>query len=128
MSLGSSSFTLPGASTGKENLLIIFSKKLAPEWNRLANKVKGEFNIGKVDATVQTAIAKRFGVESFPSLKFFAPGAKSDATAQEFGGDREYGEMLQFLKKSKDKYKKIVFEQLASQETLNNLCSKNKGN
>jgi thioredoxin-like negative regulator of GroEL len=43
--------------------------------------VKGEFNIAKVDATVQTALAKRFGVESFPSLKFFAPGAKSDATA-----------------------------------------------
>jgi hypothetical protein len=55
-------------------------------------------------------LAKRFGVESFPSIKFFPQGDKSDDSAQEFGGDREYDELLQFLKKSKDKFKPIVFE------------------
>lgn len=76
-------------------------KKLLPEWNRLANKVVGQYNIAKVDATAQTGLAKRFGVEGYPSLKYFAAGEKSESNVVEYGGDREYDELLKFLKKQK---------------------------
>lgn len=54
------------------------SKKLAPEWARLATKVKDTVKIGKVDATVETKLAERFKVEGFPSIKYFPAGSKGD--------------------------------------------------
>jgi thiol-disulfide isomerase/thioredoxin len=83
------SSTLPGASIGIR-LCSIPSKKLAPEWAKLATKLKGEINIAKVDATTETELAQRFKVEGFPSLKYFASKVHDDTKAEEFGGDREY--------------------------------------
>mmetsp|Transcript_25536 Transcript_25536/g.19309 ORF Transcript_25536/g.19309 Transcript_25536/m.19309 type:complete len:97 (+) Transcript_25536:407-697(+) len=37
-------------------------KKLEPEWNEAASKLKGTVKLGKVDATVETTLAQRYGV------------------------------------------------------------------
>jgi protein disulfide-isomerase A6 len=37
-------------------------KKLEPEWNEAANKLKGTVRLGKVDATVETSLAQRFKI------------------------------------------------------------------
>jgi protein disulfide-isomerase A6 len=37
-------------------------KKLEPEWNEAASKLKGTVKLGKVDATVETGLASRFRV------------------------------------------------------------------
>jgi protein disulfide-isomerase A6 len=35
-------------------------KKLEPEWNEAASKLKGSVKLGKVDATVESSLAQRF--------------------------------------------------------------------
>ena len=60
----------------------INSKKLAPEWAKLATKLKGEVNIAKVDATTETDLASRFKVEGFPSIKYFGAKAFDDEKAE----------------------------------------------
>jgi len=37
-------------------------KKLEPEWNEAAGKLKGVAKLGKVDSTVETALAGRFSI------------------------------------------------------------------
>ena len=49
-------------------------KKLAPDWKKLATKLKGKVKIAEVDATVQTKLGSRFKIHGYPSLKFFAAG------------------------------------------------------
>jgi thioredoxin-like negative regulator of GroEL len=44
-------------------------KHFAPTWEELAKQVKGYINIGKVDATKETKLAARFGIDRFPMLK-----------------------------------------------------------
>ncbi len=49
-------------------------KKLEPEWNEAASKLRGQVKMGKVDATVETALASRFGVRGYPTIKVFDYG------------------------------------------------------
>jgi len=49
-------------------------KKLEPEWNDAASKLKGTVKLGKVDATVETSLASRFGVKGYPTIKVFDYG------------------------------------------------------
>jgi len=51
-------------------------KKLAPEWERLATKLKGKVVVAAIDATAHQDIGQRFGIQGFPTIKMFAPGAK----------------------------------------------------
>ena len=60
-------------------------KKLEPEWNEAALKLKGQVKLGKVDATVESGLAQRFGVSGYPTIKFWNYGeGKSDKTAQTY--------------------------------------------
>lgn len=58
-------------------------KSLAPEYaaaaKTLASKDPPRY-IGKVDATVQEKTAKRFGVEGYPTLKWFVDSKDSEYT------------------------------------------------
>jgi len=54
-------------------------KKLEPEWNKLASDLNGYVKVAKVDATVNTNLAQRFGVTGYPSIKFFPAGMTSDS-------------------------------------------------
>jgi len=55
-------------------------KKLEPEWNKLASELKGgPIKVAKVDATVATKLASRFGISGYPSIKFFPAGTSSDS-------------------------------------------------
>jgi protein disulfide-isomerase-like protein len=53
-------------------------KKMAPDWTRLATKLKGSVNVGKVEATTETTLAERFNVVSFPTIWYFPAGLKND--------------------------------------------------
>jgi protein disulfide-isomerase A6 len=41
----------------------------------LATQLKGKIKVAKVDATVENAVAKRFGIQGFPTIKMFPAGA-----------------------------------------------------
>lgn len=49
-------------------------RKLDGTWTELAEKLGGQVNVGKVDATSNKALVKRFGVKGFPTLLFFSHG------------------------------------------------------
>lgn len=62
-------------------------KKLTPEWARAATELKGKVKLGVVDATVHTQLAQRYGVQGFPTIKFF-PGGQKDGEAEDYDGGR----------------------------------------
>ncbi|KAJ8950327.1 hypothetical protein NQ318_021187 [Aromia moschata] len=51
-------------------------KNLAPHWAKAANELKGKVKLGALDATVHQAKAAKYGVQGYPTIKLFAPGAK----------------------------------------------------
>lgn len=71
-------------------------KKLEPEWNEAATKLKGQVKVGKVDATVEKNLAQRFGISGFPTIKVFHYGSKSDSKAEEYQGPREAGGIVSY--------------------------------
>lgn len=62
-------------------------KKLAPEWAQAAAELKGKVKLGVVDATVHTQLAQRYGVQGYPSIKFF-PAGRKDGQAENYDGGR----------------------------------------
>lgn len=73
-------------------------KKLAPEWREAADQLDGEgIRFGAVDATVHTNLAGEFGVQGYPTIKYFAAGKKSGSfDAQDYQGGRTAGDLVQF--------------------------------
>mgnify|MGYP001137880865 CR=1 FL=1 len=51
-------------------------KKLAPEYEVAATALKGVAVLATVDCTVEEALASRFGIQGFPTLKFFVRGGE----------------------------------------------------
>jgi protein disulfide-isomerase A1 len=73
-------------------------KSLAPKYAELAKIMKDEHNIpiGKVDSTVETELAKKYGIQGYPTLKLFVKGSPVD-----YKGAREVNDMKEYiLKKS----------------------------
>lgn len=72
-------------------------QKLEPEWNEAATKLKGQVKFGKVDATVEGALAQRFGVKGYPTIKVFEYGeGKTDSKAKAYEGSRDAPAIIQF--------------------------------
>jgi len=69
-------------------------KNLAPTYEELATKVKGQFNIGKVDCTVEKGLASRFAVRGYPTIKFLKDGQIYD-----FSGARSVVSFVDFMEK-----------------------------
>jgi len=62
-------------------------KKLAPEWTQAARELKGKVKLGVVDATVNSQLAHRYGVQGYPTIKFFPAGHKN-GQAEDYDGGR----------------------------------------
>lgn len=70
-------------------------KKLAPEYAAAAAELKKEdINIVKVDATENSEVAKKYGVQGYPTLKWFVNGEPTDYT-----GGRTKDDIIQWIKK-----------------------------
>ncbi|CAK9184073.1 unnamed protein product [Ilex paraguariensis] len=46
-------------------------KKLAPEWKKAANKLKGKVKLGHVDCDAEKSLMSRFNVKGFPTILVF---------------------------------------------------------
>ena len=62
----------------------------------MASKMKGKIKVGKVDVTENhpNPLSTRFGVEGYPTLKFFPPGEKDENKTIRYNGKRESISMI----------------------------------
>lgn len=77
-------------------------KALEPEYKQAASQLKGSVKLGKVDATVETALAQRFNVKGYPTVKVFDYGEKKDSTAYDYPGERKAQAIVDFGSKLAD--------------------------
>ncbi|KAM9738412.1 protein disulfide-isomerase A3-like [Menidia menidia] len=100
LELGDSDFDYLAAE--HETMLVKFyapwcghCKKLAPEFEKAAAKLKGSVQLAKVDCTAQSETCSRFGVTGYPSLKIFRYGKDSAP----YDGPRSADGIYQYMKK-----------------------------
>jgi protein disulfide-isomerase A6 len=103
-------------------------KNLEPEWNKAATELKGEVKVAKVDATTQSGLAQRFGIQSFPQIKLFPSGPKSQNLMEDFNGNRDSVGIVEWALEKKAQYKPVQkVEQLVDQATFDKYCTNLRG-
>ncbi|KAH8343476.1 endoplasmic reticulum resident protein 44 [Drosophila kikkawai] len=102
-----------------------FSNILAPIFSEAADKIKAEFPeagkvvLGKVDCDKETAIASRFHINKYPTLKIVRNGQLSK---REYRGQRSADAFLEFVKKQLED----PIQEFKSLKDLENLDSKKR--
>ncbi len=69
-------------------------KNLAPHWASAATELKGKYKLGALDATVHKVMASRFGVQGFPTIKYFPSGKKRFDGAEDYDGGRTSSDIV----------------------------------
>jgi len=92
------------AVTADGNVLVEFyapwcghCQSLEPEYAKAAGKLKelkSDIKLAKVDATIETKLAEKYGVQGFPTIKFFKKG-----NAVDYQGGRTSEEIITWLNK-----------------------------
>ncbi|KAH7731879.1 protein disulfide-isomerase A4 [Aphelenchoides avenae] len=72
-------------------------KSLAPEYIKAAGKLP-DVPLAKVDATVETETAKRFGIQGYPTLKFWKDGEGPN----DYDGGREADSIVEWIQQRTD--------------------------
>ncbi|KAK6476905.1 protein disulfide-isomerase A3-like [Huso huso] len=70
-------------------------KRLAPEYESAATRLKGIVSLAKVDCTANTNVCNKFGVSGYPTLKIFRDGEDSGP----YDGPRTADGIVSHLKK-----------------------------
>ena len=72
-------------------------KNLLPEWDKASMELKGKVKLGNVDATAHQGLAGTYGVQGYPTIKWFAAGEKAgSSSAQDYQGERKSGGIVKF--------------------------------
>ncbi|EGT53613.1 hypothetical protein CAEBREN_31752 [Caenorhabditis brenneri] len=71
-------------------------QKLEPEWKRAAKEMGGKVKFGALDATAHESMARKFSIQGFPTIKFFAPGSSSASDAEDYQGGRTSSDLVSF--------------------------------
>ena len=70
-------------------------KALAPVWEKAATELRSQpIRLGKVDCTAETAVAGRFGIRGYPTIKFMR-----DGVARPYNGGRSLSDVTGFAKR-----------------------------
>jgi protein disulfide-isomerase-like protein len=71
-------------------------KSLAPTYEEVGKIFSGEENVlvAKVDATAHPEIASRYGVNGYPTIKYFAPGSDDP---EDYSGGRDKDSFIDFI-------------------------------
>lgn len=68
-------------------------KNLKPHWVGLARSVKGKVKVGAVDCTQQQQTCSEYGVQGFPTVKFFG---ENKERPEDYNGPREENDLVTF--------------------------------
>jgi len=93
-------------------------KHLAPEYAKAAKELKKKspsIPLAKVDCTVETGVANRFGVKGYPTLKVFRSGVSS-----EYKGPREAKGIAAYMEKQSGPSAKPIADKAAYDKFTNN--------
>ncbi|KAM4747715.1 protein disulfide-isomerase A3 [Rhinophrynus dorsalis] len=95
-------------------------KKLAPEYESAATRLKGTLSLAKVDCTANSNTCNKYGVSGYPTLKIFRDGEESGA----YDGPRTADGIVSTMKKqagpasvdlqSKEDFEKFIADKDAS--------------
>jgi protein disulfide-isomerase A6 len=55
-----------------------------------------QVKLGAVDATVHTIKSNQYGVQGYPTIKFFPPGKKTASSATEYNGGRTGSDIVKW--------------------------------
>lgn len=92
-------------------------KKLAPEYSQAAatlKKADPAVPLAKVDATQESDLGTRFGIQGFPTLKWFVKGQES-----EYKGGRTKAEIIDWVSKKTGPPSKLLANAAALEEAQN---------
>ncbi|KAG0329900.1 hypothetical protein BGZ99_010011 [Dissophora globulifera] len=100
--LTDASFESEVLKSGKSALVEFYApwcghcKNLAPTYEKVAQDFvndKDTVVIANVDATAETALAKKYGIEGYPTIKFFA----ADGTVEDYNGGRSEQDFVDYI-------------------------------
>lgn len=67
---------------------------MQPHWEKAATELKGKVKLGAVDATVHQALASKYGIKGYPTIKFFAAGKKTRDSVSDYDGARTASDIV----------------------------------
>lgn len=98
-------------------------KNLEPQWNIAAAELKGKIKVAKVDATVHSKLASRYGVNGYPTIKIFPPGEKKDSLVEDYNGGRESEQIVATALEKLEQYGYIPdIDQLTNPNQYKEVC------
>lgn len=101
-------------------------KNLAPEWKKAAAELKGEVKLGAVDATVHQALASKYDIRGYPTIKVFPAGKKS-GDAENYEGGRDASSIVTYARNLAQESKPAPeVKQLVDQASFDEVCEKNQ--
>jgi len=68
-------------------------KSLAGPWADAATQLKGKMELGALDATAHGSVAQEYGVQGYPTIKYFAPGSTEP---EDYNGGRTAGDIVKW--------------------------------
>merc|ERR1712000_431617 len=118
--------------SGKPSLVEFFApwcghcKNLAPVYEQLAQDFSGakdKISIAKVDADAEKSLGKRFGIQGFPTIKYFNG---KDETPEDYNGGRDLESLTEFINKKTGAKAKKAKVAPSAVEMLNDKTFKEK--
>lgn len=98
-------------------------KNLEPHWKKAATELKGKVKVGALDATVHQSVAGRYGIQGFPTIKFFPAGDKSNP--EDYQGGRTASDIVAFgEQKALDSIEPPEVKQLVDQASFDACAEK----
>ena len=100
-------------------------KNLAPHWASAASELKGRVRLGALDATVHSMQASKYGVQGYPTIKYFPAGKKDASSAEDYNGGRTSGDIVSWAEaKVAESAEPPEVKQLVGEESFSECAEK----
>jgi len=66
-------------------------KAIHPDWEKLGKGLKDVARIGAVNADEHRSLGQQYGIQGFPTIKYWAMGSKKGKTPMDYSGARSHG-------------------------------------